>query len=306
MSLRSLLFVPCANARAMAKARDIACDALIFDLEDAVGDAEREGALVALAEALQGDFAAPVRLVRIHPQYLNAIHRALKDLRIDGVVVPKTGTPEELRGVAVLWPGVPLWAMIETAAGVVNLGEICGMPGLRGLIAGPNDLRKSLRTRPIVERRDIAVALSQVVLQARAHGLAAIDGVYNAFRDEAGFAAECRQGRNLGFDGKTLIHPGQVAEANRAFSPSDEEVDWAKAVVAAFEGSAAGVVSVNGEMVERLHLDMAMDILRRPACNEARVNSYADASLRSCRLPHNGSRRKRGRKAVDRAVNSGG
>ncbi len=259
--LRSLLFVPCANARAMARARDIACDALIFDLEDAVGDAEREGALTALAEALQEDFAAPVRLVRIHPQYLNTIHRALKDLGIDGVVVPKTGAAEDLRGVAVLWPGVPLWAMIETAAGVVNLGGICEVPGLRGLIAGPNDLRKSLHTRAVAGRQDIAVALGQIVLQARARGLAVIDGVYNAFRDEAGLAAECRQGRDLGFDGKTLIHPGQIAEANRAFSPSDEEVGWAKTVVAAFEGSAAGVVSVNGEMVERLHLETAREIL---------------------------------------------
>ena len=258
--LRSALFIPCANPKAMAKTATLHCDALIFDLEDAVGDAERDEALVRLAETLTGSFVAKTVLVRIHPQYLNAIHKALTGLRIDGLVIPKVNSAADITGVAHVWPDMPLWAMIETAQGVVNLAEIA-KAGVIGLIAGPNDLRKDLRTRLMKDRTDILFALSQIVLYGRANGLSVLDGVYNAFRDEAGFAAECEQGRSLGFDGKTLIHPTQIAPCETAFSPSEAEIAWAKAVVAAFEGSSAGVVSVNGEMVERLHLEQAQWIL---------------------------------------------
>lgn len=257
---RSVLFIPCANAKAMAKATTLACDALIFDLEDAVGDDERDAALALLAQTLKTEFAAKTVLVRIHPQYLGAIHKALAGLRIDGLVVPKVNGPDDIRGVAHVWPKIPLWAMIETAQGVVHVSEIAES-GVKGLIAGPNDLRKDLRTRPMTDRTDILYALSQIVLHARAQNLVVLDGVYNAFRDEAGFAAECEQGRSLGFDGKTLIHPAQIAPCETAFSPSKEDIAWAQAVVSAFEGSATGVVSVNGEMVERLHLEQARRIL---------------------------------------------
>lgn len=260
--MRSALFIPCANPKAMTKAATLHCDALIFDLEDAVGESERDSALARLAETLAGDFVAKTVLVRIHPQYLGGIHKALAGLRIDGLVIPKVNGVADISGVAHVWPNMPLWAMIETAQGVVNLAEIAAS-GVKGLIAGPNDLRKDLRTRPMADRADILFALSQIVLHARANDVIVLDGVYNAFRDEAGFAAECEQGRSLGFDGKTLIHPAQIAACEVAFSPSEAEVGWAKAVVAAFEGSAAGVVSVNGEMVERLHLEQARQILRK-------------------------------------------
>ncbi len=174
--------------------------------------------------------------------------------------MPKVGGTEDLRGIMMAWPKVALWAMIETAEGAANLWEIAGLP-LKGLIAGPNDLRQSLRTRPMPDRQDILFALSQVVLYGRANGLIVLDGVYNQYTDEIGFAAECEQGRSLGFDGKTLIHPAQIEGANRAFSPSEAEVEWARAVVSAFEGSSAGVMPVNNEMVERLHLAQAKDIL---------------------------------------------
>jgi citrate lyase beta subunit len=261
MKFRSVLFVPCGNAKAMAKAPGLRCDALIFDLEDAVGDGGRDGALAALAQILRQDITAPVVLVRIHPQYLNAIHRALKDSRIDGLVVPKVNGTEDIRGVMTAWPKMPLWAMIETAEGAANLWEIAGLP-LKGLIAGPNDLRKYLRTRPMPDRQDILFALSQIVLYGRANTKVVLDGVYNRFRDLDGFRAECDQGRSLGFDGKTLIHPDQIAQCEQAFGPSPQEISWARAVVAAFDGSDAGVVSVHGEMVERLHLDQAREILK--------------------------------------------
>jgi citrate lyase subunit beta/citryl-CoA lyase/(3S)-malyl-CoA thioesterase len=253
---RSVLFIPCANAKALAKAATLACDVLIFDLEDAVGDDERDGALVRLAETLAGTFVAKTVLVRIHPQYVNAIHKVLAGLRIDGLVIPKVNRAADITGAAHVWPDMPLWAMIETAQGVVNLREIAEA-GVKGLIAGPNDLRKDLRTRPMADRADILFALSQIVLYGRANGLTVLDGVYNQYTDESGFAAECTQGRSLGFDGKTLIHPAQIAACEAAFSPSEAEIEWAKAVVAAFEGSAAGVISVDGEMVEGRHQEAA-------------------------------------------------
>ncbi len=261
MPFRSALFIPCGNARAMEKARTLEPDVLIFDLEDAVASEARNAATAALAEALRdGGLLARRVLVRIHPGSLNAIHQALAGLPIDGLVVPKVDTPDDLRAVAHVWPGMPLWAMIETAKGVTRLAEIAAEP-LAGLIAGPNDLRKDLHARPLPERGDIAFALSQIVLYGRANDLIVLDGVFNAFRDDAGFAADCAHGRALGFDGKTLIHPDQIEPCHRSFSPSQAEVAWAKAVVAAFAGSTAAVVPVRGEMVERLHLAQAEAIL---------------------------------------------
>ncbi len=266
---RSALFIPCANARALAKARELDADALIFDLEDAVGEREWAGALAALVSTLEaGGLNTPNLLVRIHPQHLEATADALGQIirskRLSGIVVPKVETPDILDHVRAALPRVNLWAMIETPMGVARVGEIAGtaenLP-LTGLIAGPNDLRKGLRTRAMPDRQDIVFALSQIVLHARASRLIALDGVYNHFRDEDGFAAECRQGRSLGFDGKTLIHPCQIDGANAAFSPSDDEIAWAEAVVKAFATSEAGVISVNGEMVERLHLEQAREIL---------------------------------------------
>ena len=271
MTVRSALFIPCANARAMDKALTLAPDLIIFDLEDAVAPGEREAAAAALAGLLRaGGLNTGRKLVRIHPGSLNTIRHALDGVPIDGVVVPKVDGPEDLRAVAHVWPGVPLWAMIETAKGVANLAAIAAEPvasqtlagqTLAGLIAGPNDLRKDLRCRPLPGRADIAFALSQIVLYARAHGLIALDGVFNHFKDIEDFAADCLHGRALGFDGKTLIHPSQIEPCNRAFSASQGEIAWARAVVAAFKGSDAAVMPVNGEMVERLHLAQAEEIL---------------------------------------------
>jgi citrate lyase beta subunit len=266
---RSTLFVPCGNAKALNKASGLNCDALIFDLEDAVGPQGWAGALAGLVATLEaGGFQAAHILVRIDPQHtaatVDALGHLLRNRAIEAVVVPKVETAEALHAIRDALPrGTGVWAMIETPRGVVNLAEIAAVVGLKGLIAGPNDLRKGLRTRPMVGRQDIFNVLSQIVLHARAHGLIVLDGVYNQYSDEEGFAAECDQGRSLGFDGKTLIHPSQIAGANTAFSPSDAEITRAKAVVAAFDGSDAGVISVNGEMVERLHLEQAQAILSK-------------------------------------------
>lgn len=264
---RSTLFVPCGSMKALGKAASLACDALIFDLEDAVGPEGWASALAGLVATLEaGGFLAGQVLVRIDPRHaaatIDALGQPLRSGMVSGIVVPKVEMAEALHTVRDALPrDTSVWAMIETPRGVVNMAGIASVVGLKGLIAGPNDLRKGLRTRPMEGRQDILAALSQIVLHARAHGLVALDGVYNQYADEVGFAAECAQGRSLGFDGKTLIHPSQIAAANLAFSPSEAEVAWAKAVVAAFEGSDHGVISVNGEMVERLHLEQAQAIL---------------------------------------------
>lgn len=249
--IRSALFVPADNPRALAKTASLRPDAFIFDLEDAVGPHAREGAVATLLAHLNAtSFGEAKCLVRL-PKDLDPT-ALLATGKVDGIVVPKVAAAEDVTGF-----DVPVWAMIETPQGVANIANITAS-GVAGLIAGPNDLRAALRSRPLPDRQDIAFALSQIVLHARAHGIAALDGVYNAYRDAEGFVAECEHGRALGFDGKTLIHPSQIDPANVAFGPSKTDLDWARAVVAAFEAQPdAGVLSVSGEMVERLHLETA-------------------------------------------------
>src|SRR5690606_10406103 len=162
-------------------------------------------------------------------------------------------------------PGAVLWAMIETPRALVELGEIAEAGGaLSGLMLGVNDLAKDLKTGPAPDREPLKPWLAAVVAHARANGLTVIDGVFNRIRDEAGFAAECAQGKLYGFDGKSLIHPSQIEGANAAFGPSPDEIEWARKVVAAFaapEAAGLGVIRVEGEMVERLHLQQAQDLL---------------------------------------------
>jgi len=261
--LRSVLFVPAASEKAMGKVASLSADALILDLEDSAGEGEKDAALSRVVTALTaGGFAAPVVWVRVDPARKAQISAALSPFTggvsggvLGGIVVPKVEAGADLQGFA-----GPVWAMIETAKGVVNLGAIAAMPGLRGLIAGPNDLRADLRVTAQPERAELHLALSNIVLYARAFGLVAIDGVYNHFRDEDGLRRECEHGRSLGFDGKTLIHPAQVAIANAAFAPGEAQLDWARAVVAAFakpENAGKSLVAVDGEMVELMHLRTA-------------------------------------------------
>ncbi|MDC7685238.1 CoA ester lyase [Asticcacaulis sp. BYS171W] len=255
--LRSVLFVPAANEKAMAKAASLVCDAIIFDLEDSAGVDEKGAALDRLMVTLDaGGFAAPVILVRIDTAATAAALVPYLGTVVHGLVVPKVSSSADVRGL----PDVPLWAMIETARGVVNLKAICETPGVAGLIVGPNDLRADLRVTATTGRSEIVTALSLVVLHARAYGLSVIDGVYNNFRDDEGLRAECDHGKALGFDGKTLIHPAQIAVAEAAFAPSAAQLGWARAVVAAFaapENAGKSLVAVDGEMVELMHLATA-------------------------------------------------
>jgi citrate lyase subunit beta/citryl-CoA lyase len=268
---RSVLYMPGSNARAMEKARELPADAVIFDLEDAVAPDAKAKARELIIQALQkGGFGSREVLVRI-----NGLDTAWwqDDLAVaaagpDAILVPKVSTPEQLREVGKHLVGVTkeerirIWAMMETPLAMLNAGEIAAAAldantRLAGFVMGTNDLAKDTRARLVPGR---APWLMICVAAARAYGLDILDGVYNELGNVEGFVAECRQARDLGFDGKTLIHPQQIVPCNEAFSPAPEEVAWARKIIAAFElpeNKGKGVIQVDGRMVEILHADMA-------------------------------------------------
>lgn len=272
---RSVLYVPGSNARALEKARALPADALILDLEDAVTpSAKEEARSLALAALRSGGFGRKELVLRVNgagTPWGAADLAAAARSGAHAVLLPKVeGASEVQRAERALLeagapPGQALWCMIETPAGVLRAAEIAAAsPRLACLVAGTADLTKDLRARHTPARLEVLASLSLVVLAARAHGLAALDGVHLDLDDQAGFEAACRQGRDLGFDGKTLIHPRTVAAANRAFAPAPEEVALAGRVVAAHaEAQAAGkgVVVVDGRLVEALHVEEARRVL---------------------------------------------
>ncbi|HEU0045884.1 CoA ester lyase [Sphingomonas sp.] len=269
--LRSALFMPASNARAIAKARTLPCDAVILDLEDAVApeakDDARAQAVAALREGGFGDRAVVVRVNAADTRWAEADLAALRG--VAGIVVlPKVDGPADLaRAREALGGDVALWAMIETCASVLALPALAGAAaefGVTALVAGTNDLAKEMCCRPDPARTPLLPVLTQVVVAARSAGIVALDGVCNALDDPERLAAECRQGAMLGFDGKSLIHPGQVDAVNAAFAPSPEALAWASRVVAVFADPAnadRGAIRLDGAMVERLHLIEAERIL---------------------------------------------
>lgn len=262
--LRSALYLPASNPRAIEKARTLACDAVILDLEDAVAPdaktAARDAAVRAVRDGGWGNKTLVVRANAADTPWGADDLAALAAARPDAVLIPKVSGPEPLaRARAVLGDGGPaLWAMVETCRAILSLPAIADAGhGLSVLVAGTNDLALEMRCRPGPDRAPLLPALSQIVLAARAAGLVALDGVLNALDDEALLAAECEQGRALGFDGKTLIHPAQLGPANRAYTPTQDEVERARRIVQAFadpENAQAGAIRLDGRMVERLHL----------------------------------------------------
>jgi (3S)-malyl-CoA thioesterase len=266
--VRSFLYIPGSNARALEKAKRLEVDAIIFDLEDAVAPAEKSAARTALIDALDaGGYGRRLRLVRINElatEWGQADVIALKSAKFDAVLLPKVESAEDIAALAALLPDVSIWAMIETPRGILRAEEIAAHPALDGFIMGTNDLAKELRCLFSADRAPLMGALQGAILAARAHGIVAIDGVYNAFKDEAGLEAECAQGRALGFDGKTLIHPAQLAQANAAFSPRLEDVTLAQRQIEAYETAKAagqGVAVLDGSIVENLHVVTARQIL---------------------------------------------
>ena len=269
--LRSVLYIPGANERALEKARDLDADALILDLEDAVAPSAkaeaRERVCGLVASGAFGDRTVTIRVNSIGTEWHEGDVRAAAEAGPSAIVVPKVGSAREVSDteVALTAGGAPdhtaVWAMLETPAAVLRAPEICGAGDrLAVLVMGTNDLAKELYAELVPGRAPLLGALTQCLLAARAAGKTIVDGVYNAVRDAEGFEAECVQGRQLGFDGKTLIHPSQVDPCNRVWTPSDDEVEYAHKVIAAFteaEQAGTGVVTVDGKMIENLHVENA-------------------------------------------------
>jgi len=271
---RSLLYMPGSNARALEKARELPADGVILDLEDAVAPDAKAKAREQIIQALhQGGFGRREVIVRINgldtPWWQDdlAVAAALPD----AILVPKVSTPEPLREVAKHLVGIRaearigIWAMMETPLAMLNARDIAAAARdagsrLLGFVMGTNDLAKDTRARLLPGRVPMLPWLMTCIAAARAYGIDIVDGVYNEIGNAEGFAAECRQARDLGFDGKTLIHPQQIAPCNEVFSPTAADVGWAQKIIAAFdlqENANKGVIQVDGRMVERLHADMA-------------------------------------------------
>ena len=267
---RSVLYVPASNARAIEKARTLACDAVILDLEDAVAPAAKHAARqAAVAAVTAGGFRAGSVAVRVNAlatEWGATDLAALAAARPAAIVLPKVDGSADVAAararLGVLPP--PVWAMIETARAMLRLEDIASAEGLGALVMGTNDLAREMGARLRPDRTSFVGLLSLTVVAARAFRLAVLDGVYNDIGDADGFARQCQQAMDLGFDGKTLIHPGQIAPCNAAFTPDADDVATARRVVDAFdrpENHAKGAIALDGCMVERLHLEQAYKTL---------------------------------------------
>jgi citrate lyase beta subunit len=258
-AVRSVLFLPASNPRAIAKARDGGADLVVLDLEDAVRPEDKSAARKAAVEAVASEWSVPVaiRVNGIGSQWHSLDVDAVARSKADFVVVPRAISAHLVHGVAEA-VNKPVLAMIETAAGVLAAAQIAGSAA--GLIAGTNDLRSDLRLPLDATREPISASLQLIVLAGRAEGIAVFDGVFNGLDDPEGFLEEAKEGRRLGFDGKSLIHPNQIEPCHRAFAPSAAEVERAHALVEAFHG---GAERFGNEMIERMHVEAAQRVLER-------------------------------------------
>ncbi|MDF1670919.1 MAG: CoA ester lyase [Roseovarius sp.] len=268
---RSVLYIPGSMDRALEKARTLAADAIIFDLEDAVAPDAKPMARKTLAAALkQGGYGKRFKIVRINALTtawgLDDV-QALRDAGADAILLPKVNSASDVDTLAdLLGPDMPIWVMMETPVSVFNAREIAAHRQVEGLVTGTNDLAKDLNARTRSDRLPLMMALQTIVMAARAARIVAVDGVYNRFRDGEGLKHECEQGRDLGFDGKTLIHPSQIEVTNTEFSPTQSEIDLAERQIAAYEESMAsgqGIAVVDGNIVENLHVVAAQRILAK-------------------------------------------
>ena len=266
---RSALYIPGSRDRALEKARGLPVDVILFDLEDAVAPDAKVAARDTLYAALaDGGYGSRLRIVRINgldTAWGRADASAVAAMDCDAILLPKVNGPADVDALAALVPDLPIWAMMETPQGVLNAASIAAHPRIAGFVLGTNDLAKDLNSRG---RAVLMMSLQMCLLAAKAAGIVALDGVYNAFKDEDGLRAECAEGRDMGFDGKTLIHPAQVAIANAAFGPSSDEIDLAHRQIAAFEAAEVegqGVAVVDGRIVENLHIVTARATLAQAA-----------------------------------------
>jgi citrate lyase beta subunit len=258
-AVRSVLFLPASNPRAITRAREAGADLVVLDLEDAVKSEDKESARAAAVAAVESGWPMPVaiRINGVGSQWHGSDLAAVTHCNADLLVVPRVEDREELSFVRTQ-TGKPIAAMIETAKGVLGARDVTH--DCAALIAGTNDLRADLRLPLDAMREPISASLQLIVLAARAAGIAVFDGVYNKLDDADGFLAEAREGRRLGFDGKSLIHPDQIVPCHRAFAPSEAEVERARSLVEAFHG---GAERFENEMIERMHVEAARRVLER-------------------------------------------
>lgn len=275
---RSMLYMPGSNARAIEKGRSLGADAIIFDIEDAVAvDAKalaRDQITAAIAAGGYGGKELLVRVNGLGSAWFDADIAAIAKSGADGILLPKVESPETVRETVrrLESAGAPaamsIWCMMETPLGILRSAEIAAAPRLAGMIMGTNDLALELRCRQTPDGMPFLTSFGLCILAARAHGLAIIDAVYNDLSDDAGFAASCRRGRMLGFDGKSLIHPKTIDAANEIYGPSKEEIAWARKISDAFDLARAegkGVITVDGKMVEELHVREAQRLIAMSA-----------------------------------------
>lgn len=278
---RSLLFMPASNPRALDKGKGLDCDGIIFDLEDAVSPdakiAAREGALAALRGGGYGGRELILRVNGLDTPWGRDDLAAAATAGADGVMLPKVEAPAHVhQAQAVLAahgaaPQLPIWCMIETPRGVLAAEAVAGAsPAVAGLMVGTNDLGKALGCRHTPGRDAFLTSFGLCILAARAHGIAVIDGTHPDLSDDAGFEVACRQARDLGFDGKALIHPKTIAGANRIFAPAEADIAWAQRIIAAYGEGTGGAIAVDGRLVERLHVEEAERLVALAAAIAAR------------------------------------
>jgi citrate lyase subunit beta/citryl-CoA lyase len=263
--LRSVLYMPSSNARALEKAKALPADAIIFDLEDAVApdakESAREQACAAVRSGEYGRRTLTIRCNGLDTPWGEADLQAAAAAKPHAVVIPKVSGPDHLTQVAeAVGPDTRIWAMVETPAAIFQVREIAAHPQVDVFVMGTNDLAKELRAQLVPGRAPLLPHLATALLAAREAGILVLDGVYNDVKDLEGFETECLQGAQLGFDGKTLVHPTQVEVANRVWAPNEDEVAHARRVIEAFEEAeraGKGVVTVDGRMIENLHVDNA-------------------------------------------------
>jgi citrate lyase subunit beta / citryl-CoA lyase len=274
--LRTALYVPASNRKAAIKAESLGADAVIFDLEDAVAPEQKQEARALLAELpAKGDVYRVIRVNAAGTAWHYADLAAAVASLPDALLFPKVNSGQDIvdmrRNIAAVKPPKPiaLWAMIETPQGILNASEISQAVAPSGvLVLGLNDLAKETGMAQVAGRQPMLTAISMSVLAARAAGVGILDGVFNAIENEEGFLAECHQGKAFGLDGKSVIHPKQIAVANAIFGPTDSEIAEAQAIVDAFAlpaNATRGVIALRGRMIERLHLAMAQNLLKKAA-----------------------------------------
>jgi citrate lyase subunit beta/citryl-CoA lyase len=279
---RSVLFMPGSNARALEKARTLPADAVIFDLEDAVApDAKDQARAQAIAAVRAGGYGRREVIVRVNgltTPWGRADLAEVADAGADAVLIPKVESPEDVERVLAFLTardapaGLPLWCMLETPRGILNAARIADTTRVAALVMGTSDLTKDLHARHTRDRVPLLTSLELCVLAARAAGIAALDGVHLDLDDDAGFEAACRQAADLGFDGKTLIHPKTIAKANEIFAPSPADVAWSRRIIAAHAEALAqgrGVVLVDGRLIENLHVEDARRVVALTEAIEA-------------------------------------